>query len=308
MDPYLIAKIAQIASVLEVSGHPKPGNVHRTQDFEDMVFEDFLISGIVIGDLMNEAALKASKFKGRENKLNEPNILNKIELGELIKEAVVETNKWVENNTNLGIVMLLTPLSAAAGLSNSFMELRDNVDAIMRATTPEDAVNLYDAINIADAGGMGERDELDVGSDKARDELLEKSINMFQVLEISSSWDALAYELTHRMPLSFEIGYPEFKRLKSIYGINQASVQTFLTILSREPDTLISRKYGSAAAEKVRQGARVILDKGGILTRDGKSLVEEFDQELMVKNCNPGTTADLTASSLMIALLDEHWV
>ena len=43
-----IAKIAQIASALEVSGYPKPGNVHRTRDYDDMVFEDFVISGIVI--------------------------------------------------------------------------------------------------------------------------------------------------------------------------------------------------------------------------------------------------------------------
>ena len=63
MDPDLIAKIAQIASVLEVSGYPKPGNVHRTQDFEDMIFEDFLISGIVIGDVMKKAAAKGAKYK-----------------------------------------------------------------------------------------------------------------------------------------------------------------------------------------------------------------------------------------------------
>ena len=50
MDSKTIAKIAQIASALEVSGYPKPGNVHRTRDFEDMEFEDFVISGIVIGD------------------------------------------------------------------------------------------------------------------------------------------------------------------------------------------------------------------------------------------------------------------
>ena len=48
MDSKTIAKIAQIASALEVSGYPKPGNVHRTRDFEDMEFEDFVISGIVI--------------------------------------------------------------------------------------------------------------------------------------------------------------------------------------------------------------------------------------------------------------------
>ena len=32
MDALEIAKIAQIASALEVSGYPKPGNVHRTRD------------------------------------------------------------------------------------------------------------------------------------------------------------------------------------------------------------------------------------------------------------------------------------
>ena len=36
--------------------------------------------------------------------------LDKIEIGKMIKEAVLETDKWIANNTNLGIVMLLTPL------------------------------------------------------------------------------------------------------------------------------------------------------------------------------------------------------
>ena len=34
-----------LASLLELSGWPKPGNVHRTKDFEDTRFEHFL-SGI----------------------------------------------------------------------------------------------------------------------------------------------------------------------------------------------------------------------------------------------------------------------
>ena len=32
MKPEEIAKMAQIASALEVSGYPKPGNVHRTRE------------------------------------------------------------------------------------------------------------------------------------------------------------------------------------------------------------------------------------------------------------------------------------
>lgn len=294
-----MAKIAQIASVLEVSGYPKPGNVHRTQNFTDMVFEDFLISGIVIGDVMKKAANKGVKYK------DESDSLYKIELGELIKEAVLETNKWIANNTNLGIIMLLTPLSAAAGMSDNFLELRNNIDNIMRATTPMDAINLYDSINIANAGGMGERDELDVGSEEAKEDLIENNINMFQVLDISSEWDRLSFELTNRMPVTFELGFPIFKDTKMNFGMNKATIQTFLTILSEVPDTLISRKYGVDVAMEVSNNARNILDNGGILKDDGYTLLEDFDQTLISKNLNPGTTADLTASSIMVAFIEE---
>ena len=69
MDPDFIAKTAQIASVLEVSGYPKPGNVHRTQDFTDMVFEDFLISGVVIGKYHEKGCKTGSNpwFKFQRN-------------------------------------------------------------------------------------------------------------------------------------------------------------------------------------------------------------------------------------------------
>lgn len=302
LDPDLVAKIAQIASVLEVSGYPKPGNVHRTQDFEDMVFEDFLISGIVVGDVMKKAAEKGAKYKDK------PDSLYKIGLGELIKEAVEETNKWIANNTNLGIIMLLTPLSAAAGMTDNFLKLRDNIDKIMRATTSKDALNLYDSINIADAGGMGERDELDVGSEKAKEELLKNEINMFQVLDISSEWDMLSFELTNQMPVTFEVGFPLFKNVKMNYGINKATIQTFLTILSEFPDTLISRKYGVNVAMEVLNDAKNILNTGGILNEEGYKLLKNFDQTLISKKLNPGTTADLTASSIMVALLEEYTI
>ena len=299
MDPELVAQIAQIASVLEVSGHPKPGNVHRTQDFDDMFFEDFLISGILIGSMMKKSAERGLKYKDK------PDLLHKIKLGALIREAVMETDKWIANNTNLGIVMLLTPLSAACGMSTEFKDLRENIDRIMKATTPEDAVNLYDAINTADAGGMGEREDLDVGSDKAKEELIERDINMYHVLDISSEWDLLSYELTNKMPVTFRLGFPVFKDVKALHGINKATVQTFLTILAKHPDTLISRKYGYEVAKRVSDDANAILKEGGILTDVGSPMLEEFDRQLLKDKLNPGTTADLTASSIMVALLDE---
>ncbi|MDO9044869.1 MAG: triphosphoribosyl-dephospho-CoA synthase [Methanobacteriaceae archaeon] len=299
MDPDYIAKSAQIASVLEVSGHPKPGNVHRTQDFHDMVFEDFLISGVVIGDVMRKAALRGQKA-------NENLDFSHIKLGELILDAVKETNKWVDNNTNLGIIMMLTPLSAAAAMNDDFFHLRTNFTKIMAYTTPEDAVNLYKSIALADAGGMGGRENLDVTRDQSQIELRENKINMFDILKISADWDLLASELTTSMPVTFETGFPTFKRIQTNYGTNSATVQTFLTILSQFPDTLISRKYGLQKAQKVSREAKKILDLGGILTPDGENALRTFDKELSSNNLNPGTTADITAASIMVAFLSDY--
>jgi triphosphoribosyl-dephospho-CoA synthase len=304
LESSYVSKCAQIASVLEVSGHPKPGNVHRTQNFPDMVFEDFLLSGIAIGETMTKAAKRGLKYR------DTPDKWEKIGLGELILEAVTETDHWVANNTNLGIVMLTTPLSVVAGMSEEYTvnwdTFRDKVDQIIKSTTPEDAVNLYKSINIADAGGMGEQEELDVAAESSLQKLRDDGVNMFDVLEISAPWDKLSYELTHKMPVTFNIGYPTFKEVKSEYQLNQATVQTFLTILSRVPDTLISRKFGDKKAQEVSEQAKHILDQGGILTSEGRAVVEKFDQELIDRGLNPGTTADFTASSIMVSYLDGY--
>lgn len=300
MDPVFVGKCAQIASVLEVSGHPKPGNVHRTQNFSDMVFEDFLLSGIAIGKTMEKAA------KNGLNLSDIPVKWGEIGLGSLILDAVTETDRWVANNTNLGIIMLLAPICAAAGMMETVDELGSKIHQIMKLTTAEDAVNLYQAINIADAGGMGEQEELDVGSDSSLQKLLDENINMFRVLEMSSEWDRLSYELTNQMPVTLDIGFPLFKKIKTEYGVNEATVQTFLTILAEVPDTLISRKYGEEKAREVSQDAKAILEEGGILTSNGLKLVEKFDQEMIKNDLNPGTTADFTASSIMVAYLDGY--
>lgn len=299
MEAKEIAKLAQIASVLEVSGWPKPGNVHRTRNYDDMVFQDFAISAVVIGDTMEAVASQAKEIDD----------LSEAELGRYIFQAVDETNRWIETNTNLGIMMMCIPIAAAVSISNGFDEIQENVGRLMDATTVEDAVNLYDAINVADAGGMGDQDEFDVMSEKAKDELRANNQTMFDVLEISAGWDRLANELTNKMPVCFEIGYSCYssfwKTSDDVDVINKATVLTFMTILSQIPDTLISRKYGDEVAEDVSQKASDILE-----FKDDDSFVEkllEFDDYLYENKLNPGTTADLTAASIFLSYLADNF-
>ena len=299
MEAKEIAKLAQIASILEVSGWPKPGNVHRTRNYDDMVFQDFAISAVVIGNTMETVASQAKEIDD----------LSEAELGKYIFQAVDETNKWIETNTNLGIMMMCIPIAAAASISNRFDEIQENVGRLMDATTVEDAVNLYDAINVADAGGMGDQDEFDVMSEKAKDELRANNQTMYDVLEISAGWDRLANELTNKMPVCFEIGYPCYssfwKTSDDVDVINKATVLTFMTILSQIPDTLISRKYGDEVAEDVSQKASDILE-----FKDDDSFLEkllEFDDYLYDNKLNPGTTADLTAASIFLSYLADNF-
>ena len=299
MESKEIAKLAQIASVLEVSGWPKPGNVHRTRNYDDMVFEDFVISGVVIGNTMEEVANQAKTIGD----------LSKAELGRYILQAVNETDKWIETNTNLGIMMMCIPIAAAAAISNSFDEIQENVGRLMDATTVDDAVNLYDAINVADAGGMGDQEEFDVMSEKAKDELRANNQTMFDVLDISAGWDRLANELTNKMPVVFEIGYSTFfefwNSCDDVDVVNKATVLTFMTLLSQIPDTLISRKYGDEVAEAVSKKAEELL-----AFKDDDVFVEkllEFDDYLYENKYNPGTTADLTAASIFLSYLAKEF-
>lgn len=291
MKPSEIAKIAQIASALEVSGYPKPGNVHRTRDYDDMVFEDFVISGIVIGDTIREACSDVD--------------VENPKLGKYILEAVAETDKWIKNNTNLGIVMMTTPIAVAAAISNDFDEIRPNVVKLMANTSVDDACDLYDAINIADAGGMGDQDEYDVASDNAKQELRENNQTMYDVLKISAPWDMLAREMTSDMPAVFEIGYPVYHELKDEKSMNDACLLTFLTILSQVPDTLISRKYGSDEALKISMMTRDLLNLKD--ESDFTQKVKEFDDYLYENHYNPGTTADLTAASIFVSYLKSNF-
>ena len=306
MDIEDVARAAQIAAALEVSGYPKPGNVHRTADLKEMTFEHFIASSIAIGPVLLDVAKKGFRAGKGEIKTAD------IEVGGAIKSAIENTMKWQrDGNTNLGSVLLLIPLAAAAGITLAkegkieMKKLRANLSNVLKSTTPEDALNVYDAILIANPEGLGKVNELDVKNEASKKRIKKERVSLYEIMKISSSGDNVSREWVTDMQITFEFGYPLVKKL---YGrtknMNTTTIQSFLEILSKYPDTFVQRIHGKEIAEKVSEKARVIIKKGGMLTSAGRILIAEFDKELRENGINPGTTADLTASSLMLAILD----
>jgi triphosphoribosyl-dephospho-CoA synthase len=308
--PDHVSRCLQLAILLEVSAYPKPGNVHRTADFQETRYEHFLASTVALAPHFRNAAKQGVEVTQKKISLDQ------VGVGQIIKNAVADVNAWQHGgNTLLGSIILLIPMATAAGLtlteskSFSIEKFRRNLNSIVQSTTAEDAVNVYDAIALAQPGGMGKSPQLDVTDTKSKQKILEERISLFEVFKISSSWDSVSAEWVNDYHVTFDLGYPFFTQLlKDMSNVNVATVHTYLRILSEVPDTLIIRKAGANAAKRVSVQARRVLEDGGLITPKGRDSLAQFDRKLrdQTNKLNPGTSADITSAVLAIAILNGY--
>jgi len=266
-----------LACLLELCAE-KPGNVTFTHAFQDMNYEDFLHSLFALGPEMARAGARS--------------------VGATIVAAIAARRRWTWANTNLGIVLLFAPLARAALTSNN--GLRDSLAAVLRGLTVDDACAAYAAIRLATPGGL----EAEV----AHDVRAEPTVTLREAMTSAAHRDSIAAEYVSDYAITFECGLPILKSaLATGVRTDQAVIQAYLELLAAVPDTLIARKRGMAMAQAISTKAAQIVDAGGVLTASGRRAIARFDAYLRSQadnSLNPGTTADLTAATLFVALLE----
>jgi triphosphoribosyl-dephospho-CoA synthase len=274
-----VAAAGQLACLVE-AGAPKPGNVSPGRHFRDTRYEDFVASAVAIGPALAAA--------GRQS------------LGSTILHAVTATDQWTTSNTNLGIILLLSPLARAALHSEG--ALRDGVREVLASTTVADAAEVYEAIRRTRPGGLGSSAREDVSATP--------TVPLRDAMALAADRDSVAREYATDFATTLDVGVPALRAARSAgLGWSEATVETFLRLLATRPDTLIARKLGAAAAATVSRRAREVEDAGGVRTEAGREALEEFDDELRSPNnaYNPGTTADLTCAALFVVILEDGW-
>jgi triphosphoribosyl-dephospho-CoA synthase len=277
IPPQGVDFFAEVSCIWEVSAR-KVGNVFLGMDFQDTGAIDFLLSAAAIRTIF--------RFPGTMGH------------GWLIRRATEETRASVGTNTNLGIILLLAPLFNAIQRRQSFRSaLRTELD---RLDTQDEAKLVYEAIRIANPGGLGCAPEQDVHS--------EPTVTLLEAMKLAADRDMIARQYANGFAEVFDFGVPAFLEGLEQFGcVEAAIIHSQLRWLAAYPDSLIARKNGPAIAADVQQRSAAVLALGGIATPEGRRAGVALDRHLRsdANKLNPGTTADLITACLFVALREN---
>jgi triphosphoribosyl-dephospho-CoA synthase len=271
-----LQKSIQTACVLEATAR-KPGNVHPWAAFEDLKYDDFLRSANVIAPV-----LARSQEQG---------------VGRTILTAIEKTHSENRGNVNLGIVLLITPLAAVP----IGVPVAEGIHDVLAGLTKEDASLAYRAIQLAHPGGMGEVAEEDLSE--------EPTVTLLETMRLAAERDTIASEYANGFDLVLNVGVPILEATADFAGEwENAIIGLQLQLMARYPDTLIARKCGIEEAQQASQLAQKVLDAGWPNSETGTQQIKELDDWLRADGHrrNPGTTADMVASTLFAAFREQR--
>ena len=235
--------------------------------------------------------------------------------------AVEKTIANVGSNTNLGIVLLLVPLAKVVAENRPALLTQNQVREYLNSVDPVEGGKVFEAIKRAKPGGLGAAKEMDVHSSDASE------VELMVAMELAKDRDAIALQYVTGYQRIFEVGVPLLlSGLKVFRNLPKAIVFTHVALMARDADSLIARKCGSEIAdqsrflaakaftilfpeiEKEHNSAKLQQLNPGPISDSNKeqywAAVGELDFWLRSDGHrrNPGTTADLIAAILFVAI------
>ena len=184
------------------------------------------------------------------------------------------------------------------------------------ATSPADGGAIFKAIALTKPGGLGDSIRLDVNS-------LQGEVDLMVAMELGADRDSIAKQYTNGLADVFGIGQQLLSQGRALFGdLNSAIVYCHVAWMAHQPDSLIQRKLGLPIAQQAQQMAQKAIDvvSGSSAYRgagEGKAsqldetTLEQFwrsvaDLDFWLRSDghrrNPGTTADLIAATLFVAI------
>ena len=200
-------------------------------------------------------------------------------------------------NTNLGIVLLSAPLAAAADTREGSGDLRERLVRVLGALDLADADQAFQAIVVANPGGLGKVETGDVASPP--------TMTLTEAMAIAADRDRIARAYVTGFEDIFEFGLPALQTARRNAASDDLAITALhMTFLASFPDSHIIRKYGEDVARSIQREAAAMKALWWPAPQQNAMLnLLEFDTSLKGRGINPGTTADFVVATLFTDLL-----
>lgn len=279
---YYHACIAELQAI-------KPGNVHIFADGHRMSIDDFMQSATVSAPLISK---------------------NSSGVGERIFESVSATHNAVNCNTNLGIILVISPLIQAllhrfqsdnalqstSVFKPTLAQLKIHLIQVLESLDVNDAKYVAGAIRLAKPAGLGSVATYDVNAPITD--------SLYTLMQAADSRDHIAYQYTHHFETIIDVALPIYEAaLKRYQNEAWAVTSLYLNILSQVPDSHVARKYGQTFARALMLEAKPFYNDFAHASNPKTQLAMllTWDTALKERQINPGTTADLTVATIFLA-------
>ena len=259
----------------------KPGNVHKYSEGHGMNLKDFLKSSLIISKCLTK---------------------NNLDLGKKILISVNEIQNKIKKNTNLGIILMLSPIATIVQEEGviSKKELLKKIKSLIKKQNIKNSIPIFKAISLTSPGGLGFSKKYDVNEPP--------NTNLYKAMEFAKKKDLIARQYCNGFEDIYKIGIPAYKKFYNKWGkVDWALTGVYLTFLKKYNDSHIVRNKGNKIATSIKKEAKkyyFFLKRNKNLTKIKKKLLI-FDKKLKSKRINPGTTADLTVATLLLEIVTK---
>ncbi|MEW5789301.1 MAG: triphosphoribosyl-dephospho-CoA synthase [Pseudomonadota bacterium] len=219
-------------------------------------------------------------------------------VGERIHRAVAATREKVGCNTNLGILLLAAPLIHAAQHRLPDESFPQRLSRTLAGLGREDADQVFQAIRLANPGGLGRSERHDVARPA--------TVTLLAAMHEAAARDRIARQYARGYADVFAIGLPGLRAGRARWGDETRAVgAAFMDFLAAFPDSHVLRKYGPATGQEVRAQAMACqadLERCADWPA-ARARLQHLDAVFKAARINPGTSADLTVAACLVERL-----
>ncbi len=287
----------------------KPGNVGPDQKHRDTDYQDYLLSSLLLGRLGEQVAS------------------GEISPGTGVLRYVREIKHWTVGNPHLGASILLMPLARAVSHMGNGAEMDDadipvcmerlhgSLMAVLEDMDSGEAERFCRAIKEMNPGGLRDPYFASASVEKLVAEIREGDMSYLEWMKRGAELDLLAREVVSGYRVSFDGAKWLVRWNRAGMRLRDLVFPLYVRLLSLNVDTFVAGKSGVENARALHEKARRIWETWyrEDMEMDTRRLdtLRDHSRELWFfcaeRDLNPGTTSDLVASSLFIAVVCGAW-